>query len=166
MKKPELVAEAIRLERETHRAMRQPPIEGWKGLNLTVPQLKSLSFISHSVKSSPGRLAAALSVTPPNVTGIVDRLVEQGLVMRRESDQDRRVLLLEVTEKGEGILADLREARINTMQEVLGRLHESELECLVKGYESLLKAAQARLKEIEDKAGKTPAERVEPSGTR
>ncbi len=148
MGKSELISEAIKLDREAHRAMRQPLFEGWKGLNLTVPQLKSLFFISNRGSSSPGRLAAALGVTPPNVTGIVDRLVEQGLVARRESESDRRVLLLGITEKGDAILADLREWRTNTMTEVLSKLNEEELEGLVKGLRSLVEAARDRLKAI------------------
>jgi DNA-binding MarR family transcriptional regulator len=148
MEKSELVSDAVRLYREAHRAMRQPLFEGWKGLNLTVPQLRSLFFISSSGSSSPGRLAASLGVTPPNVTGIVDRLVEQGLVARRESEQDRRVLLLQTTDKGEAVLSDLRESRTNTMTDVLSRLHEAELQALVKGLGSLVKAAQERKREL------------------
>ncbi len=148
MEKSGLVSDAVRLYREAHRAMRQPLFEGWKGLNLTVPQLRSLFFISSSGNSSPGRLAASLGVTPPNVTGIVDRLVEQGLVARRESEQDRRVLLLQTTDKGEAILSDLRESRTATMTEVLSRLAEADLRALVKGLSSLVKAAQERKKEL------------------
>src|SRR5512143_1820279 len=101
MEKSELVSDAVRLYREAHRTMRQPLFEGWKGLNLTVPQLRSLFFISSSGNTSPGRLAASLGVTPPNVTGIVDRLVEQGLVARKESEQDRIVNDPATTEKGD-----------------------------------------------------------------
>jgi len=154
MEKSELVSDAVRLYREAHRAMRQPLFEGWKGLNLTVPQLRSLFFISSSGSSSPGRLAASLGVTPPNVTGIVDRLVEQGLVARRESEHDRRVLLLQTTDKGEAILSDLRESRTNTMTEVLSKLDELELQALVQGLRSLVKAAEARKKELAETGSK------------
>jgi len=147
MGKPELISEAIRLDREAHRAMRQPMFEGWKGLNLTVPQLRSLFFISIG-SSTPGKLAAALGVTPPNVTGIVDRLVEQGLVARRESEHDRRMLLLRTTEKGDSILSDLREWRTNTMYDVLSRLSEADLQLLIKGLSSVVRAAHDWQKQI------------------
>lgn len=147
MGKSELISEAIRLDREAHRALRRPLFEGWTGLNLTVPQLRSLFFISSKGASSPGRLATAMGVTPPNVTGIVDRLVEQGLVVRGESDRDRRVLHLKTTEKGETILADLREWRDNTMHEVLARLEESELQSLVNGLCAMVRACGERQRE-------------------
>ena len=109
------------------------PVRGLEGTEFDRPSLRSLFFISSSGGSNPGRLAASLGVTPPNVTGIVDRLVEQGLVGRRESEQDRRVLLLQTTDKGEAILSDLRESRTNTMTEVLSRLDEAELQALLRG---------------------------------
>ncbi len=142
MAKSELIAEVIRLDREANRMMRRPLFETWKGLNLTVPQLRSLFFISNSGSASPGKLAAALGVTPPNVTGIVDRLVEQGLVARSESREDRRVLLLQTTEKGEAIISEIRDWRTNTMRNVLERLSERDLQSLAHGFAALVKAAR------------------------
>jgi len=49
-------------------------------LSLTIGQLKSLFFIDFEGSTNFKKLATALGVTPPNVTGIVDHLVEQGLV--------------------------------------------------------------------------------------
>ncbi len=53
------------------------------------------------------KLAEALGVTPPNVTGIIDRLVEQALVTRTENPEDRRIMLLQTTEKGHELLDNL-----------------------------------------------------------
>ena len=142
MSKSELIASVIRLDREVNRSMRQPLFEGWKGINLTIPQLKSLSFISNNGTSNPGRLATALGVTPPNITGIVDRLFEQGLITRHESQIDRRVLLLQTTEKGEDILSEIRDWRIKTMHKVLTKLNDEELQCLVTGLSAMVEAAR------------------------
>jgi DNA-binding MarR family transcriptional regulator len=150
MEKSDLISEIVKLDRETHRIIRQHSFNAWMELNLTVPQLKSLFFISNRRGSNPGKLAAALSVTPPNVTGIVDRLVEQGLLVRQQLPEDRRVLMLETTEKGEAILSDLRERRISTMREILSHLGVEELSCLAKGLSALVKAAQAYEEEGKD----------------
>jgi DNA-binding MarR family transcriptional regulator len=165
MGKSELIMEAIRLDREAHRALRRPLFEGWTGLNLTVPQLRSLFFISSKGASSPGRLAAAMGVTPPNITGIVDRLVDQGLVVRGESDRDRRVLQLQATEKGETILSDLREWRTNSMHDVLSRLEESELQSLVNGLCAMVRACGERKQEgLEEGQGRSSTPEVESVG--
>jgi DNA-binding MarR family transcriptional regulator len=65
-------------------------------------------------ESMPMRLLAeSLHFDSSNVTGIVDRLEERGLVERRASDQDRRVKLLVITEAG----TELRDRLIARMDE-------------------------------------------------
>ena len=48
-------------------------------------------------------LADALFCDNSNVTGIVDRLEQHGLVRRESAEGDRRVKLIVLTEKGEGV---------------------------------------------------------------
>ena len=109
MEKATLIKEIIELQRKVDRARRPHTLDAWMGLPVTVAQLKSLFFISNQGSSNLGQLAAALGTTPANVTGIVDRLVEHDLVSRSENVQDRRMLLLRTTSKGEELLANLRE---------------------------------------------------------
>jgi len=59
-----------------------------------------LTLIAENPGGSLVRLARALSVTPPNITAIVDRLEGKGLIARQASEQDRRAHVLHVTAKG------------------------------------------------------------------
>jgi DNA-binding MarR family transcriptional regulator len=142
MEESDLITRIVELDRQVHRHLRGHSFRAWMELNLTIPQLKSLFFISNRPGTTPGRLAEALGVTPPNVTGILDRLVDQGLLIRQTSPEDRRVLVMQLTEQGETILSDLRERRMSTMREILTRLGKKELSCLLKGLSALVKAAQ------------------------
>jgi DNA-binding MarR family transcriptional regulator len=150
MEKSDLISEVIELDRQAHRLIRQHSFNAWMELNLTNPQLKTLFFISNQRGTNPGKLAGALGVTPSNVTGIVDRLVEQGLISRRENPEDRRTLVLRVTEKGEAILSDLRERRTSSMREILAHLNVEELSYLANGLSALVKAAQVYEEETRD----------------
>jgi DNA-binding MarR family transcriptional regulator len=142
MDRSDLISEIIKLEHRANRLIRQHSLDAWMELNLTIPQLKSLFFIANYPSTNSSKLAAALGVTPSNVTGIVDRLVEQGLVSRQENPEDRRALVLKVTEKGEAILSDLRERRTSKMLGILGRMSMEELSYLARGLSSLVKAAE------------------------
>ena len=139
--KPELVIEAVELQRRVNRALRQTP-DPWLGLNLTIAQLKTLFFISNRGSTNSRSLAEALAVTPSNVTGIIDRLVEHQLVSRQEDPKDRRALQLRVTDKGESILAGLRERRATHMSEILEQLTEKDLNRIIEGLTLLVKAAE------------------------
>ena len=65
------------------------------------------------------------------------------MLLRQENPEDRRALILKVTEKGEAILSDLRERKTSSMREILSRLDEEELSCLIEGLSALVKAARA-----------------------
>ncbi|MBN1190677.1 MAG: MarR family transcriptional regulator [Dehalococcoidales bacterium] len=143
MKKESLINEIIKNQRLVNRHMDQYNPDIWMGLSLTIAQVKSLFFIFNEGTVNFRQLAAAMKVTPSNVTGIIDRLVEQELVSRTENPEDRRMLMLRLTEKGEVLISNLRERRFNQMSSVLSRMTESELEVVLKGVAVLAEVVEA-----------------------
>jgi DNA-binding MarR family transcriptional regulator len=75
-------------------------VEVGQPLELRPVEYTALTLIAENPGGSLARLARALSVTPPNITALVDRLEERGLVQRSASAQDRRAQVLGVTRKG------------------------------------------------------------------
>lgn len=148
--KTDKIYEVIKFERRLNHALRQYAPDAWMNLGLTIGQLKSLFFIANEGTTNFRKLAAALGVTPSNVTGIVDRLAEQGLVTRNECPQDRRIVLLQATQKGETILAKLRERRRNHMVEILSHLNSEELSTVTSGLKLMVKAAETDEREKKD----------------
>jgi DNA-binding MarR family transcriptional regulator len=72
---------------------------------LSPPQIMALQMLEPGRAIPMSELAAALGCDNSNVTGIVDRLEDHGLVLRHSGDRDRRVKMLDVTPQG----AQLRE---------------------------------------------------------
>jgi DNA-binding MarR family transcriptional regulator len=142
MEKEELIREIIEIQRKADRARRQYELDVWMSLTLTRAQLKTLFFISNQGATNSKELAAALGVTPTDTTGIVDRLVKQGLISRTDNIRDRRMLLLRATDKGEELLAKLRERRRGYMSEILALMSVDELATIAKGLASLVKAME------------------------
>jgi DNA-binding MarR family transcriptional regulator len=147
MEKAQLIRQVIELQHKVNRMLRRQVPDAWMELSLTLAQLKSLFFISSEGNTNVRKLAAALSVTSANVTGIVDRLVKQGLVTRRENPEDRRMLLLQVTDKGRALITDLRERQISRLSEILDYMSPDEVSILAQGLSSLLKACELCQKE-------------------
>ncbi len=147
MEKTLLIKHIIELQRKADRSRRQYELDVWMALPLTIAQLKSLFYISNKGSTSLGKLAATLRVTPTNTTGIIDRLVKQGLVSRTENPEDRRVLLLQATGEGEKLVARLRERRIGYLSEVLQRMDVDELTTLSDGLASFIRAADIHERE-------------------
>ena len=55
-------------------------------------------------------LAATLRISKPAITRALDRLCQEGLLIRMTDDKDRRSVLIQVTDKGSTFLSDFGEA--------------------------------------------------------
>jgi DNA-binding MarR family transcriptional regulator len=69
-----------------------------------------------------GRLADSLGVSLPNVTGIVDRMVEHGHVERGRDAEDRRVVTVSASEAGRSTVEEIDMIRRRAIARVLERL--------------------------------------------
>jgi len=81
--------------------------------DLSPPQVRALGVLEPGRPVPMSDLAEALHCDNSNVTGIVDRLEDRGLVERRSATRDRRVKMLVVTERG----AEVRERLAERLDE-------------------------------------------------
>ena len=143
MVKKEFIEEMIELQRRVDRDRRQHELDAWMRLRLGVGQLKVLFFISNRGSTTTGKLAAALEVTPTNVTGIIDRLLEKNLITRTGDPDDRRVLLLRTTPRGDELVSELRQKRKERMTELFSRLTDEEAEIVDKSLKIMVKTIES-----------------------
>ena len=114
----------------------------WLHLELTREQLRVMFLLSFKGRSSPGEVAASLGVPRANVTSIIDRLVERGLINRQENPDDRRSHILSLTEEGKSQVERLREIGAARIKGVLERMPDNALVSLRMGLEALIKALE------------------------
>jgi MarR family transcriptional regulator, organic hydroperoxide resistance regulator len=89
--------------------------------DLSPPQVMALRQLDPAEPKPMSELAIALRCDNSNVTGIVDRLEDRGLVERRPGEHDRRVKMLMITERGAQVRAGLA-ARLDEPPEALANL--------------------------------------------
>lgn len=94
-------------------------------LDLAPGQLQALRSLDPAEPLPMRELATALACDNSNVTGIVDRLEDRGLVERRPARHDRRVKMLVVTPEG-ARLRDAIRRRMSATPEPLQRLSADE----------------------------------------
>jgi surfactin synthase thioesterase subunit/DNA-binding MarR family transcriptional regulator len=98
--------------------------------SLTLRQLTVVMILSRQ-GSSPGQdLAQALGVRVGTVTGLVDRLVGQGLVHRYEDPQDRRVRRVELTDAGANLAKEINNVGLEPYRRTLRHLDTETLRSL------------------------------------
>ncbi len=89
--------------------------------------------ILRSLAEGPRRITAladAEGLAQPTTTLLVKRLERGGLVSRERQDDDRRVVLVRITEPGAAAVADFRERAFARLAGYLDRLPERELDTL------------------------------------
>lgn len=96
-------------------------------LGLSIPQFDALSTLTEREGMTQQDLAARLYVTKGNVSGLVDRLVEAGLVERRAIVGDRRSHALHLTPTGTDLAARGIAAQQAYVARTLGRLDPSDI---------------------------------------
>jgi len=78
---------------------------------VTLPQVLLMNHVTHGRATSPSGLANVMRVSLPAVSQIIDRLVQQGLLKRREDPGDRRRKTLATTAAADAFLRKLEIAR-------------------------------------------------------
>ena len=109
-------------------------------LDLTMPQLKTLLCVTPDGATS-GQIARSLGIGLSTLTGIVDRLAEQGLVVRREDPDDRRITRVLPTERGQDLIDQLLRWRNEHLTQLLSRLSADELRVVEEAFAYLVAAS-------------------------
>lgn len=96
--------------------------------SLTTSQYNILRILRSEGKPMPClEIAERTVVKVPGITGLIDRLESAGLVLRKRSDEDRRVVNVEITAAGKKVLGELDDPIAALHQQVLGHLSEVEV---------------------------------------
>jgi DNA-binding MarR family transcriptional regulator len=104
-------------------------------LDLTPPQFYVLATIGYAGGLPFGEIGEKMMVTVSNLTGIVDRLEEKGLVARERDAHDRRVIRVRLTEKGSKLYKNtipLFEKSISQFFSPLDKSQQKELSSLLR----------------------------------
>jgi DNA-binding MarR family transcriptional regulator len=109
---------------------------------LTVPQFLALTSIWHRQQGCHmGELASDMLQSSATMTGIVDRLVRMELVHRQAVAHDRRLVIIDLTERGRKLLITVGRQKQERLEEILSRLTTEERVTLVRLLRRYLEAS-------------------------
>src|SRR6476620_2992316 len=123
-------------------ARRQEDVFGRFGLSRgEVGALSALRISGPPYRLSPTRLAKGLMLSSAGITSRIDRLERRGLVRRLDDPDDRRGVIIELTDDGRNVVDDAVAALAISDRQLLERLDPQEVEQL----EGLLRKVLALL---------------------
>lgn len=106
---------------------------------LTGPQLWAIKTINEHSPVRVSDLANKLYLHPATVIGIIDRLEKQNLAQRRRSKDDRRVVWVELTEKGNRLLKSAPEVAQGLLVSGLEKISGNNLMEIDKSMKTLVR---------------------------
>ena len=110
-------------------------LDEWEGLDMTIPQIRTLVLLERMGPLRMGNIAIYLDRALSATTTVMDRLVEKGLVDRVADPSDRRVVICQLSESGEQAITRFWRIGRERLQIVVDLLDEEQLETVVQGFE-------------------------------
>jgi DNA-binding MarR family transcriptional regulator len=116
-----LVMRAIRRDLREHGAR-----------ELSVPQFRTLSFVSRNKGASLSEVAEHIGLTLPSMSTLIDGLVIRNFALRRTHPHDRRRMTLELTDRGQTTLRTAREATQDHLAQLIQHLSQEDRNTVAK----------------------------------
>lgn len=144
--RPSAASRSIELVQALDSLMRRrlAPVHSRRGLDIALTRLdvRVLSAAGSQREWSMGHLAGETGLSGSGLTAVVDRLVERGLLERRRSDQDRRVVRVGLTARGRHLHEQAREHRRRFAEAMLAPLDDREQTLFLELMHKIAQAGQ------------------------
>lgn len=94
-------------------------------------------------KQKQSTLSNELGYTPGAMTNISNKLINEGYAERKYNENDRRMVLLAITEKGLSVLVEAQQTGLELRKELFSVLSNEEIEQFLTIHEKLLRSLES-----------------------
>ena len=115
----------------------------WLSLDLTAGQFRALLLLFTNGPTRMSDISSALGVSMATATGVIDRMVERGIVVRESDPNDRRIVLCRMSPEGEKLVSGLWHSWSKRAEVMLRALDRPKLLAVRAMLEALLEAGEA-----------------------
>ena len=105
--------------------------------SLSVAQIFLLKLLNEKGTCTASALAKYMGVTSGAVTSLADKLSRQGLILRERSENDRRVVKISLTDKGQELYKAVEHERFEQTIQILSVLPEEDIDKMMHIYQKL-----------------------------
>ncbi|GEK79012.1 MarR family winged helix-turn-helix transcriptional regulator [Agrococcus baldri] len=109
---------------------------------LSIHHMSALGAIQQLEQPTLARIAACEGVQPPSMVKTLQHLESLGYIEREAHPTDGRMQVLRISDKGEEMIAELRERRNRALAEALDRLTPEEREIVERAVPILERLAE------------------------
>ena len=142
MDRAELVDRIIDLQVYVAEVFESDRARDWLDVDLTIQQVKVVFLAVRTGSLTAGQIGRQLHVGFSTVTGLVDRLAEQGFVSRGEDPNDRRATRVVATDAARALVERLYSYRRAEFRQLLEHASTETLVALGEGLSGLAQSAR------------------------
>jgi len=139
----DLVEQIIADMKLTTWAMKCAMSERLVRLGISMAQFHIAVTLQRNGTMPMSRLADLLGISLSNASGLIDRLEERGYVERTRVPEDRRIVLVRVTDTGARLIEENDALSDELMRDVLSRLDRDELPAIARATAEVRLALEA-----------------------
>lgn len=125
--------EIARLFSEVNKVIHRNMRKSFENQGLTLPQGMVVHTLIEFGEMKITELSKKLNLSNSTVSGIVDRLEKQELVVRTRSEVDRRIIFVKVTPKFKEIHEGFHRKAEQNFEDLLGNGTSEEIEKIIEG---------------------------------
>lgn len=104
---------------------------------ITNPQFGALLALRDNSNMTMGELCDKLFLACSTATDLVDRMEKNGFLERKRDSQDRRVIRLSISERGQQVISEVIAARRRYVSSILEKLSDEEISQLAQSLDKL-----------------------------
>ena len=138
-------AEIARLFFEMNRVMKHSMRKSFENSGLTLPQGMVIHTLIQHGEMKITELSKRTNLSNSTISGIVDRLEKQQLVIRTRSEEDRRIVYVKVTPKIKEIFQGVHKQAEENLTELLSLGTFEDFEKIIEGLNILKKLLTDKL---------------------
>lgn len=105
--------------------------------NVSFPQYCLLGFLREQKALTMSEIAQRMGHSTAAATGLIDRLENLGHVKRKHARDDRRKVLVQITDSGAALVAEVREDMISNLLKMMEVLDPEEQKTWLQIYEKI-----------------------------
>lgn len=114
------------------------PDETMKNFSMPPSHFKVILYLKRKGTSSVSDIGKSLTISRPNMTPIIDKLISDGMVHRYNDTNDRRIIRVELTDKAHEFVKEQEDTMKKILTNKISTLNPNDLESLKYNVEEII----------------------------
>lgn len=111
----------------------------FRNTRLTIPQLMVVRILAKHKRLKVSEIGEMMNLTKGTISGIIDRLEKQEIILKIRSKEDKRIVYVELAENGKNLALEMKDTMGDYFDSIFSKCSEEDMKKIFEGL-ALLKS--------------------------